>query len=119
MYGRAGRLTAKNCGFLPGQNPKGTVYITEGNGAVPGTPAATTYDGSCTGVTQPPPAGKCKTKKLPSEWGRVHGTGGAYGIFTTSNSTDMKYEHVANNGNGGKGAVEEVWEITEATHAQV
>ena len=30
----------------------------------------------------------------------------------------MRYEHVANNGNGGKGRVEEVWEISDATHRQ-
>ena len=76
------------------------------------------YDGNCTGVAQPPPADKCTAGKLPSEWGRIHGTGGAYGIFTTSNASYLKYEHVANNGNGGKGAVEEVWEITDATHVQ-
>ena len=40
-------------------NPKGTVYITEGNGAVPGTGPETTLSN----VTK-------------DAWGRVHGTGG-------------------------------------------
>eukprot|EP01047_Picozoa_sp_COSAG01_P027536 COSAG01_NODE_1820_length_9152_cov_22.869215_10_plen_391_part_00 len=83
-------------------NPQGTVYIIEGNGAVPGTGPNTTltfYNSS-----------------IPS--GRVHGTGGAYGIITTSSTDKLTYEHVINNGNGGQGKVMDTWSLTEATHVQ-
>jgi hypothetical protein len=80
--------------------PQGTVYITEGNGAVPGTGPNSTLG------------------KPPADWGRIHGTGGAYGIFTTTTASTLTYQHVWNNGNGGKGKVMETWEITNATHIQ-
>ena len=59
-------------------SPKGTVYITEGNGAVPGTGPSATLG------------------KAPADWGRIHGTGGAYGIFTTENASTLTYQHVWN-----------------------
>jgi hypothetical protein len=56
--------------------------------------------------------------KPPADWGRIHGTGGAYGIFGTDSAGSLQYEHVANAGNHGKGKVMETWSITEASHAQ-
>ena len=81
-------------------NPQGTVYITEGNGAVPGTGPNSTLG------------------KPPAAWGRIHGTGGAYGVITTQNSSVLQYDHVWNNGNDGEGKVMETWALTEATHVQ-
>lgn len=48
----------------------------------------------------------------------MHGTGGAYGIITTSSADKLTYQHVWSNGNGGKGKVMETWSLTEATHVQ-
>ena len=76
------------------------MYITEGNGAVPGTPNHTTLG------------------KPPAAWGRIHGTGGAYGVITAQNGSVLQYEHVWNNGAGGEGEVTDTWAITGATHAQ-
>ena len=90
-----GKATQKNY-----SNPQGTIYITEGNGAVPGT-------GNTTSLGKP-----------PADWGRIHGTGAAYGIFTTDGAATLQYEHISNAANGGEGKVEETWTITNATHAQ-
>ena len=57
-------------------NPQGTVYITEGNGAVP----ATGPNSTLSFINASGPA-----------WGRVHGTGGAYGIITTSSADKLTY----------------------------
>jgi hypothetical protein len=75
-------------------NPQGTVYVTEGNGA-------TTL--------------MLINASIP--WARMHGTGGAYGIITTSSADKLTYQHVWNNGNDGKGKVMETWSLTDATHA--
>jgi hypothetical protein len=83
-------------------NPRGTVYLTEGNGGVPNTGPAGTV-----GKAPPTPT-----------WGRSHGTGGAYGIFTTSTSHTLTYEHVCNTCSNGTGKVMETWALTEATHVQ-
>ena len=56
-------------------NPQGTVYVTEGNGAVPGTGPNATL--SFLNASYP--------------YGRVHGTGGAYGIITTASSDELTY----------------------------
>ena len=66
-----GAATQKNY-----SNPQGTVYITEGNGAVPGTGPNTTLG------------------LAPADWGRIHGTGGAYGIFTATNGSVLTYRLV-------------------------
>ena len=57
-------------------NPQGTVYITDGNGAVP----ATGPNSTLSFINASGPA-----------WGRVHGTGGAYGIITTSSADKLTY----------------------------
>ena len=57
-------------------SPQGTVYVTEGNGAVPGTGPNATL--SFLNASYP--------------YGRVHGTGGAYGIITTSSTDKLTYE---------------------------
>ena len=82
-------------------NPQGTIYITEGNGGVPNTGPNGTI-----------------TKTHLSSWGRMEGTGGAYGIFTTSSADTLTYTHIWNNGNDGKGKVMDTWSLTEATHVQ-
>lgn len=87
------KATAKNY-----SNPSATVYITEGNGGVPGAPGKHTF-------TYP-----------KTDWMRIHGSGGAYGRLITSNSSTLTYEHVFNNGNDGKGEVMETWSITHASH---
>ena len=79
-------------------NPKGTVYITEGNGGVPGVTSAHKFN------------------KPAADWARIHGTGGAYGVLTSVNSTVLQYEHVWNNGNNGTGEVMETWAISQAKH---
>ena len=66
------------------------VLLAEGNGAVPGTGPNSTLG------------------KPPAAWGRIHGTGGAYGVITTQNSSVLQYQHVWNNGNDGEGKVMEV-----------
>jgi hypothetical protein len=70
--------------------PSGIVYITEGNGGVPPTPATNTI----TNCTAP-----C----------RKRGTGGAYGRFTATDEHTLRYEHVEN----PTGAVTDTWEITK------
>ncbi len=103
-------------------DPKGTVYITEGNGGVPGVTSAHKFN------------------NVSAEWGRIHGTGGAYGRLLWTNRTVMTYEHVShvahtrttystlcihsgltvgmsqvwNNGNNGTGEVMETWAITNS-----
>lgn len=73
-------------------NPKGTVHVTEGNGGVPGV----------TGTPGLKPSHS-------SGWGRMHGTGGAYGRIIAHNETHMTYEHVQNNG----GAVADSFAIVQ------
>ena len=77
--------------------PMGTVYITEGNGCVPGTSNKSTL---------------VKAKGQP--WARIHGTGCAYGIFTTDSAGTLQYQHVVN----ADSEVKETWIITDATHKQ-
>lgn len=76
-------------------NPKGTVHVTEGNGGVPGVIAEYA-------VT------KLNASVAPA-WGRVHGTGGAYGRWTAKDANTLTYEHVQNNG----GEVTDTWSITK------
>ena len=56
--------------------PLGTVYITEGNGGVPG--VTSTHH----------------LNNASAEWARIHGTGGAYGRFAIANKSVLTYEHV-------------------------
>lgn len=75
-------------------NPKGTIYITEGNGGVPGVPA--TYE----------------QHNASSPFMRLGAKGGAYGRMLTKNATVLTYEHVWNNGNDGRtGEVMDTWSI--------
>jgi hypothetical protein len=88
-------------------SPKATVYVTEGNGGVPGAPGTHKFTcGKANGANA-----DCK-----QEWMRTYSTGGAYGRLRASNDSVLTYEHVFNNGNGGKGQVMETWSITDATH---
>ena len=73
--------------------PKGTIYVTEGNGGVPGAP------------------GKHAFTYPKTDWMRIHGSGGAHGRLVTSNASVLTYEHVFNNGNDGKGEVMETWSV--------
>lgn len=73
-------------------NPKGTIHITEGNGGVPGV------------------AGVNSVKNCSTAYGRICGTGGAYGRFTAFNSTVLQYEHVEN----PTGKVSDEWLVTKA-----
>ena len=50
--------------------------------------------------------------------GGGHGTGGGYGIITTSSAGKLTYQHIWNNGNAGIGTVMETWSLTEAIHVQ-
>jgi len=61
-------------------NPTGVVYITEGNGGVPG------VVGNNTLVQCEDEAPYCRT----------HGTGGAFGIITVYNATHLQYDHMQN-----------------------
>ena len=79
------------------KDPKGTVYITEGNGGVPGVGAAHKFN------------------KPSAEWARIHATGGAYGRLIWSNASVMTYEHVWSNGNNGTGEVMETWAIDKSS----
>ena len=54
-------------------DPKGTIYITEGNGGVPGAPGVHTF-------THP-----------KTDWMRIGATGGAYGRVITSNASVLTY----------------------------
>jgi len=72
-------------------NPKGTVHVTDGNGGVPGV------------------VGTYAVVNLTSSWGRVHGTGGAYGRWIAKDAKTLVYEHVQNNG----GNVTDTWTITK------
>ena len=74
------------------RDPAGIVYITEGNGGVPGTPATNTVRNCST------PAGRC----------RARGTGGAYGRFSAVDGKALTYEHVEN----PTGKVTDTWTIT-------
>ena len=75
----------------------GTVYVTEGNGGVPGVPAAHHF------------------KKPASPFMRIGATGGAYGRMITSNASVLTYEHVWNNGGDGRdGEVMETWAIVRS-----
>eukprot|EP00035_Acanthoeca_spectabilis_P012815 m.232782 g.232782 ORF g.232782 m.232782 type:complete len:99 (+) comp15723_c0_seq2:2959-3255(+) len=79
--------------------PRGTVYVTEGNGGVPGAPGNHTFN-------------------VPAaDFMRIGATGGAHGRLITSNSSVLTYEHVFNNGNGGKGEVMETWSIVQPRHS--
>jgi 3',5'-cyclic AMP phosphodiesterase CpdA len=89
-----GAATQKN--YL---SPKATVYLTEGNGGVPGAPGVHTF-------THP-----------AADWMRIGATGGAYGRLITSNSSVLTYEHVFNNGNDGAGEVMETWSIVQPKHS--
>ena len=80
----------------PGQ---ATVYITEGNGGVPGVKASQTWS------------------NVTVQWGRIHGEGGAYGRISvpgglSAAAAALKYDHVWNNGNSGKGQVTDSFSIT-------
>ena len=88
-------------------SPMAPVYITEGNGGVPGAPGTHTF--KC-GKSNGAPS------DCPTDWMRTYATGGAYGRLRASNGTVLTYEHVFNNGNDGKGEVMESWSITDATH---
>ena len=75
-------------------DPAATVYITEGNGGVPGTDAYFHFT------------------KPASPFMRIGAKGGAYGRLRTSNASVLTYEHVWNNGNDGrKGEVMETWSL--------
>ena len=76
-------------------NPKGTVYITEGNGGVPNVPGSYSE----------------QTASSPFMRGGAHG--GAYGRMITSNASVLTYEHVWNNGNNGTGKVMDTWSIVK------
>jgi hypothetical protein len=82
---KSGKVTAKTY-----DNPTGIVYITEGNGGVPPTPAKNTIS-NCTGI--------CRRK----------GTGGAYGRFIANDDKTLTYEHVEN----PTGKVTDTWSITK------
>lgn len=73
-------------------DPTGIVYITEGNGGVPGV--------SKTKNSIKPCSGKCRMK----------GTGGAYGRFSATDAKALTYEHVEN----PTGKVTDTWTITRA-----
>jgi hypothetical protein len=75
--------------------PRGTVHITEGNGGVPGVPAA--YSVS-----------KCRRGWTGC---RLVGSGGAYGRITATPTT-LTYRRIANNG----GNVTDSWTITQHNH---
>lgn len=79
------------CGEKTFVDPKGTVHITEGNGGVPGVKSANSVH-------------PCKTS-----YGRLCGTGGAYGRFIAHNSTVLEYEHVEN----PTGTVSDTWAIVK------
>lgn len=79
--------------------PRGTVHITEGNGGVPGVPAAFGVS-ACAG-------------KGTFDGCRMMGTGGAYGRITAT-STTFTYDRIANNG----GNVTDTWTITQHKHGQ-
>jgi len=81
---KAGKVTAQSY-----KSPAGIVYITEGNGGVPPTPASNTIS-NCTGM--------CRKK----------GTGGAYGRFVATDGKTLTYEHVEN----PTGKVTDTWSIT-------
>lgn len=83
-----GKVTAKSY-----VNPNGTVHITEGNGGVPGV------------------AGTNSVHPCKSAFGRICGTGGAYGRFTAYNSSVLGYEHVEN----PTGNVSDAWAIVRTT----
>jgi hypothetical protein len=88
-------------------SPRGTVYVTEGNGGVPGAPGTHKFKcGTANGA---------KTDCKPT-WMRTYASGGAHGRLLASNGSVLTYEHVLNNGNGGRGEVMERWSITGATH---
>lgn len=78
--------------------PKGTVYVTEGNGGVPGAPGVVDFH------------------KPAADYMRTAGTGGAHGRLIASNASVLTYEHVSNNGFDGRGYVAESWSIVAATH---
>ena len=70
------------------------MYVTEGNGGVPGVPATHKF-------TTP-----------SSPFMRIGAHGGAYGRMITSNASVLTYEHVWNNGGDGRdGQVMETWSI--------
>lgn len=75
------------------KDPAGPVYITEGNGGVPGVAASHKFSN----VTQP--------------WGRIKASGGAYGILSATDDKKLTYDHVWNNGNNGTGEIMETWAI--------
>ena len=54
---------------------------------------------------------------LQADYMRIGATGGAYGRLVTQNSTVLTYEHVFNNGNGGRGEVMESWSIVQPHHS--
>lgn len=78
--------------------PKATIYITEGNGGVPGAP------------------GVHKFTKPAADYMRIGATGGAHGRMIATNGTVLTYEHVFNNGNGGAGEVMEQWSVVQHKH---
>ena len=79
-------------------SPRGTVYLTEGNGGIPGAPGVHTLH-NCS-----------------AEYMRLRGTGGAYGRLVVSNASVLTYEHVFNNGNNGTGEVVDSWSIEQPGH---
>ena len=87
-------------GTAPSQSykdPLGPVYITEGNGGVPGVTGTHTF------------------KNVSQQWGRIHGLGGAYGILSAKDFGRLQYDHVWNNGNNGTGEIMETFALERST----